>query len=255
MPLTITTSSTPPPAPSLDSPADITTLATSQGSSVPAGSTVVGITIPIIRSDQTGLQYHTRNNCTEFRFNTGTLALSLRQEIHLSNGLSPCARTIGLQHEQKHVRDNERIMSRMDAALRADPQFAAILVSPSWRPRSEFPVAQQTVQARVGAIFRNFTQNAAAALDTQREYAETDRQVRLRCGAAVARTLRIGMYGQGVDVLQQALNNRPPSALPPLVIDGVFGEKTRRRVVEFQTANGLTPDGVVGSQTREALHI
>jgi hypothetical protein len=255
MPLTIASSSTPAPAPTLDSPAAIAALAASQGSPVPAGSTVVGITVPIIRSDQTSLQYQTRAGGTEFRFNTGTLKLSLRHEIHLSNGLGPCARTIWLQHEMKHVRDNERIMTRMDAALRADPQFAAILVTPSWRPRSEFPLAQQTIQARVGAIFRNLTQAAVVALDTAREYADTDRQVRLRCGAAVGRILRLGMYGQGIDVLQSALNNHPPTLLPPLQIDGVFGQKTQKRVIEFQKNNNLTPDGEVGDKTRAALHI
>jgi hypothetical protein len=255
MPLTISTSTTPAPAPTLDSPAAITSLAAAQGSPAPAGSTVVGITIPVIRSDQTSLQYQTRMNGTEFRFNTGTLKLSLRHEIHLSTGLGPCARTIWLQHEMKHVRDNERIMTRMDAALRADPQFAAILVTPSWRPRSEFPLAQQTIQARVGTIFRNLTQAAVVALDTAREYADTDRQVRLRCGAAVGRVLRLGMFGQGIDVLQSALNSRPPSALPPLLVDGVFGQKTEKRVIEFQKANNLTPDGVVGDKTRAALGI
>ena len=33
-----------------------------------------------------------------------------------------------MQHEQKHVRDNEKIMTRIDSELRADPQFAAILL-------------------------------------------------------------------------------------------------------------------------------
>src|SRR5512132_964553 len=115
MPLTIATAVTAATGPTLDSPAIITQLAQSQGSPVPAGSTDVGITIPVLRSDQTALQYHTRNNGTEFRFNTGILNLTLRQEIHLSNGLSPCAQTTWLLHEQKHVRDNEPIMSRMDA--------------------------------------------------------------------------------------------------------------------------------------------
>lgn len=255
MPLTISTRITPAPGAIINTPAEITAMATAQGSTVPAGSTVVGITIPIINSDQRGLQYQTRMNGTEFRFNTGTLALTLRQEIHLSSGLSQCARTIWLQHEQKHVRDNERIMARMDPALRADSQFSAILLHPTWRPRSEFPAVQQTIQARVGAIFRDLTSAAAHALDTQREYADTDRQVRLRCGGAVGGALRMGMFGQGVDVLQSALNNRPPSAHPPLVVDGVFGQKTRTRVMEFQSANGLTPDGVVGPLTRAALHI
>lgn len=256
MPLTITTAITAAAGPTLDTPAAISTLAGSRGTPVPSGSTVVGITIPVIRSDQTGLQYHTRNSGTEFRFNTGTLALTLRQEIHLSNALTACAQSIWLQHEQKHVRDNERIMTRMDAALRADAQFADILVNPTtWRPRSQFNATQALIQARVGDVFLQLTQAAVAALDTRQEYANTDTQVRIRCGAAVGRILRLGMYGQGIDILQSALNSHPPSILAPLSVDGVFGRKTEARVIEFQRARSLTPDGVVGPRTRAALGI
>jgi peptidoglycan hydrolase-like protein with peptidoglycan-binding domain len=256
MPLSITTSNAGVTGPTLDSPATINTLAGSRGAPVPSGSTVVGITIPVIRSDQTGLQYHTRNSGTEFRFNTGTLALTLRQEIHLSNALSACAQAIWLHHEQKHVRDNNRLLGRMDAELRADAQFAAILVNPTvWRPRADFNATQATIQARVGDVFLRLTQAAATALDTRQEYANTDTQVRIRCGGAVASILREGMYGHGIDVLQAALNSHPPSVLPPLVVDGVFGAKTKARVIEFQRGNGLTPDGVVGPLTKAALGI
>jgi|SRR5579884_2855210 len=137
MPLRVQTSITPTGEPLLEDPAVIEDLAEAQGSIIPAGGTVVGITVPIIRSDQTGLQYSTRNHDSEFIFNTGTLHLTLRQEIHLSEGLSPCARTIWLQHELKHVRDNEAIMSRIDAELRKDQEFNDILVAPTeWRARA-----------------------------------------------------------------------------------------------------------------------
>jgi hypothetical protein len=180
MPLTIATAVTPATGPILDDPARILQLAQAQGTHVPPGSTVVGITIPVLRIDQTALHYETRNN--DFRFNTGTLRLTLRQEIHLSNALSQCAQTIWLQHEQKHVRDNERLVSRMEAELRADSQFAAILVNPTaWLPRSQFGPTQQTIQARVGAVFMRLSQAAVQALDTAQEYANTEAQVRDHC--------------------------------------------------------------------------
>jgi len=53
--------------------------------------------------------------------------------------------------------------------------------------------------------------------------------------------------------VQQKLNSAPGSALPRLAEDGVFGAKTRARVVEFQRQRGLVPDGVVGTKTRLAL--
>lgn len=36
-------------------------------------------------------------------------------------------------------------------------------------------------------------------------------------------------------------------------VDGVKGKKTRKAIKEFQRANGLTPDGVVGKKTWELL--
>ena len=256
MPLTIATAITPVGAPILDDPTAIEDMARAQGSNVPRGSTVVGITVPIIRSDQTGLHYHTRNRGTEFRFNTGTLQLTLRQEIHLSRALSPCAQSIWLQHEQKHVHDNEQLMGRMDRELRADQEFIDILVTPTeWRPRNQFDQTQQNIQAIVGDVFERLTSAAAARQDTAQEYRRTERQVRLRCGHAVARVTRKGGYGQGIDIIQLALNNSPPTLLPPLVVDGIFGPKTDARVREFQGRNDLEPDGIVGPLTRRALGI
>ena len=255
MSLTIQTTVTPVGAPILDDPANIARLARAQGSHIPAGSTVVGITIPIVRADQTGLHYHTRNGGTEFRFNTGTLKLTVRQEIHVSNALSPCARTIWGQHEQKHAQDNKRLAAKMDAELRADRDFADILVSPSgWRPRADFNRTQQKIQQRVAAIFAKLTGDAARRLDTKREYQSVERQVRARCGKTVANILKQGMYGHGIDIVQLALNNHPPTALPTLAVDGIYGAKTKERVVEFQVNERLKPkDGIVGPKTRSAL--
>lgn len=57
-------------------------------------------------------------------------------------------------------------------------------------------------------------------------------------------TLRRGSSGPWVDYLQQ---------LTPLVNDGDFGPDTEAAVKNFQQNQGLTPDGVVGPQTWEAL--
>ena len=54
-------------------------------------------------------------------------------------------------------------------------------------------------------------------------------------------------------MVQVALNNNPPTRLPLLKVDGVFGAKTEARVREFQRNRNLTPDGVVGADTRAAL--
>src|SRR5215471_13319465 len=64
--------------------------------------------------------------------------------------------------------------------------------------------------------------------------------------------LSFGSSGDAVRLLQAALN-LGKSLLPKLAEDGVFGSKTRGRVVEFQGQNKLLQDGIVGPMTWEAL--
>jgi hypothetical protein len=61
--------------------------------------------------------------------------------------------------------------------------------------------------------------------------------------------LSIGDRGQQVKRLQQKLNEKGAT----LTADGIFGAGTHAAVVAFQARNGLTPDGIVGRRTREAL--
>lgn len=65
----------------------------------------------------------------------------------------------------------------------------------------------------------------------------------------MSQTLILGSTGQDVILLQSTLNNRPPTALPLLLVDGYFGPITLQRVEEFQTNEGLLVDGVVDSIT------
>ena len=63
------------------------------------------------------------------------------------------------------------------------------------------------------------------------------------------RMLSFGSVGSDVSALQTALNMHPPTQLPPLNIDSIFGLKTSARVKEFQRNNGLQIDGIVGPNT------
>lgn len=58
----------------------------------------------------------------------------------------------------------------------------------------------------------------------------------------MARMLSSGATGADVVDLQLRLNSSPPTQLALLSVDGIFGPKTRARVVEFQTNNGLAAD-------------
>ena len=67
--------------------------------------------------------------------------------------------------------------------------------------------------------------------------------------------LRIGSTGPAVLTLQQALNLAGQSSQSRLKEDAQFGPKTSGRVVEFQRTKRLSPDGVVGPETRKALKV
>lgn len=69
----------------------------------------------------------------------------------------------------------------------------------------------------------------------------------------MASILQSGSRGGDVFQAQAQLNLKPPSALPPLQIDGIFGPRTAARVIEFQRNNGLVPDGKIGPNTISAL--
>ena len=64
------------------------------------------------------------------------------------------------------------------------------------------------------------------------------------------RTLKVGCKGEDVQWLQWKLNKAGYSLSP---IDGIFGSGTRSVVIKFQKANGLSADGIVGSNTRAKL--
>ncbi len=65
--------------------------------------------------------------------------------------------------------------------------------------------------------------------------------------------LLMGLSGPDVADLQQRLNQRTPSSFPPLRADGIFGPKTKARLIEFQRNNGLKADGIAGPLTLAKL--
>lgn len=64
------------------------------------------------------------------------------------------------------------------------------------------------------------------------------------------RVLRLGSRGSDVMELQALLRK---IGYNPGTIDGIFGRETEQAVIQFQRSNGLTPDGVVGPNTYNAL--
>lgn len=64
------------------------------------------------------------------------------------------------------------------------------------------------------------------------------------------RVLRLGMRGSDVMEIQALLRK---IGYNPGAIDGIFGRQTEQAVIQFQRNNGLTPDGVIGSNTNNAM--
>lgn len=67
-------------------------------------------------------------------------------------------------------------------------------------------------------------------------------------------TLVQGSTGPEVQNLQRALNFQLPEEMPRLVVDGIFGSKTRARLIAFQRRYDLKPDAIVGPKTQAALY-
>lgn len=68
--------------------------------------------------------------------------------------------------------------------------------------------------------------------------------------------LSLGSEGLGVSNLQYFLNylSQFYSSIPSVAIDGSFGDATRNAVVAAQNTFGLTPDGIVGELTWNAIY-
>ena len=158
--------------------------ARNQGS--PYAERAVGVTVPTCRTDQTGLQYEQRraSGRIEFRFSTGTLRLTLRQSVYLSNVLSNCHQKIWEAHEQGHVQDNQSLMSNMEREIRNHRALQDVFINPRWRPRREFNALQSLIESTVGGIFQRLTREAVQKRDTQAEYDAIQRRIREKCGSS-----------------------------------------------------------------------
>lgn len=64
------------------------------------------------------------------------------------------------------------------------------------------------------------------------------------------RVLRVGSRGSDVMKIQAVLKK---IGYNPGSIDGVFGNQMRQAVIQYQRNNGLTPDGIIGTNTYNSL--
>jgi len=84
-----------------------------------------------------------------------------------------------------------------------------------------------------------------------RDYPTYDSKGRVKTFKLGERTLEKGSDGEDVKELQRRLRDL---GYNPGAIDGDFGSKTRSAVKDFQRAQGLEADGIVGRKTINALN-
>jgi len=92
--------------------------------------------------------------------------------------------------------------------------------------------------------YAGLLERAFAVTSTQKHAAALEAATRAETGAASRVVLRLGSEGAAVAKLQRALGIKD---------DRVFGINTERAVREFQQANNLNVDGVVGERTWRTL--
>lgn len=79
---------------------------------------------------------------------------------------------------------------------------------------------------------------------------------RLQYPDSIGNSLSLGDTGEEVEILQFFLNvvSSTNQYIPPVNIDGIFGQQTYNSVVAFQKDNNLDPDGIVGDVTWRVLY-
>nr|WP_324784504.1 peptidoglycan-binding protein [Streptomyces sp. H51] len=100
----------------------------------------------------------------------------------------------------------------------------------------------------VDGAFGTNTYNAVVAFQSANGL-DADGVVGPLTWAALVVTVQKGSSGPAVSAVQSELNASGAS----LTVDGSFGTNTYNAVVAFQSAKGLTADGIVGPLTWRAL--
>ena len=68
--------------------------------------------------------------------------------------------------------------------------------------------------------------------------------------------LMVGSRGSDVAIMQSYLNAIRLGMYPgmtKLVVDGIFGQRTKTTVMQYQGYSGLKPDGIIGKETWDAI--
>jgi hypothetical protein len=162
-----------------------------------------------------------------------------------------------------HVQADPDAQTHEHAAMPADDWLAPESLTRKRRPAQMPPIGSRRMLAALGiALFAlllvglalggvfSGTDKKRANAPLTTESAPTTAQTQPQTVPLPAATLKLGDHGNAVKQLQRALSSLGYTAG---TIDGVFGASTESALVAFQTAHHLSPDGVLGPDTRAAL--
>jgi len=183
MPINIAITNGPEPSPTFVNPTTLQGLVREHGDTAATGANPAAITIPRITTDQRELNWETRRSgrTVEFRFNTGTLRLTINQQIAMNATLNECERREWLEHENEHVSDNFGLGPQVERRFRASALFQTLFVRREWRSRDDFRSTQQSIQDQVAEIFGELTRAATRQRDTPANYAAVRSRIRSQC--------------------------------------------------------------------------
>ena len=133
------------------------------------------------------------------------------------------------------------------------------------KPMSGYPVQslQHLLRAHDAAIPVSFvdgvfgpnTETKAKAFQQSHPPLAVDGQVGKNTWLKLIITIQEGSTGAAVKALQEVIKAQDQSdgEAPPVVIDGIFGPKTKAFVTGWQGFVGLAVDGIVGPKTWQSL--
>jgi peptidoglycan hydrolase-like protein with peptidoglycan-binding domain len=133
------------------------------------------------------------------------------------------------------------------------------------KPMSGYPVQslQRLLRAHdhaipasfVDGVFGPSTETKVKAFQQSHPPLVVDGQVGKNTWLKLIITTQPGSTGEAVKALQEVIKAQDLSdgEAPPVIIDGIFGPKTKAFVTGWQKFVGLTVDGIVGPKTWQSL--
>jgi peptidoglycan hydrolase-like protein with peptidoglycan-binding domain len=140
-------------------------------------------------------------------------------------------------------------LAQTSPATAADPQVAGLQVALASKRFYAGAIDGIAGTATTSAV-RSLQREAELPVDGSAGASTLAALGRLGRPAFGARTIRFGMVGLDVSVLQFLL---AVHGLDAGTLDGRFGRRTREAVVSFQRRSRLVQDGIAGARTRAAL--